>query len=530
MLYVEGLRLMLSDSVSRAEELFERALSQDSLHAPSMYQLALLRVDADSIEEGNRLCGKAMGIDSTNIWYRIAYGRTLLMMGRYSEALPEFKKITRSAPSNPENYHLLAAIYQQLAMPYSAIEVLDSAEIRTGLYPELHLNKCILLAEIGNLPRARTELERYRASFPYDVKAGMLLAAVYDYTKNDSLHAATLREVLAVEPTNPEALMRLYELSRRKGQEHEFVRAAVDMVWNSEIGFDTKAQIIKELTSDAKFCKRHLPQLTEMTRALVTQYPDRYEAVESHALFTIIVSGNRSGGVDMVKSFFRKHPDNASALEFITNFEGSQAQWDTIRHYYTLHHEALPKEVSPLIMLADIERYIYKDKKAAESYLKDAFRIAANDSVRSSIVSYQADVMHGEEQKTKAYKLYKKALKLNPDNASALNNYAYFLSLDSTDLARAEQMAARAVELTPGNASYLDTYAWVLFQQGHTQQALKIIKQAVSLDGMANSELLVHYGDILYATGEKFMARMYWRRALSAGHNAAEIEKRLKLP
>ena len=302
------------------------------------------------------------------------------------------------------------------------------------------------------------------------------------------------------------------------------------MVWNSEIGFDTKAQIIKELTSDANFCKRHLPQLTELTRALVTQYPDRYEAVESHALFSIIVSGNRSGGVEMVKSFFRKHPDNAAALEFITNFEGSQAQWDTIRHYYTLHHEALPKEVSPLIMLADIERYIYKDKKAANGRLKEAFRIAHNDSVRSSIVSYQADVLHSEEQKTKAYKLYKKALKLNPDNASALNNYAYFLSLDSTDLSRAEQMAARAVELAPGNASYLDTYAWVLFLQGDTQQALKIIKQAVSLDGMANSELLVHYGDILYATGEKFMARMYWRRALGAGHDPAEIEKRLKLP
>jgi Tfp pilus assembly protein PilF len=181
-------------------------------------------------------------------------------------------------------------------------------------------------------------------------------------------------------------------------------------------------------------------------------------------------------------------------------------------------------------MLADIESGIYKDKKAADGHLKEAFRIAQNDSVRSSIVSYQADVLHGEEQKAKAYKLYKKALKLNPDNASALNNYAYFLSLDSTDLPRAEQMAARAVELAPGNASYLDTYAWVLFLQGDTQQALKIIKQAVSLDGMANSELLVHYGDILYATGEKFMARMYWRRALGAGHDPAEIEKRLKLP
>ena len=117
-----------------------------------------------------------------------------------------------------------------------------------------------------------------------------------------------------------------------------------------------------------------------------------------------------------------------------------------------------------------------------------------------------------------------------PDNMAVLNNYAYFLSLDSVQLTRAEQMAERAVQLSPSNATYLDTYAWVLFKLGRTDQALKIIKQAVSLDKTNSTELLVHYGDILYATGEKFMARMYWRRALNAGHDPVQIEQRLKLP
>lgn len=528
-LYVDGVRLLMSDSLEAAEGQFRRALEFDPMHAPSLYELALMAVERDSLSEANELSRRALTVDSTDLWYRVAVGRTLLMMGRYSEALPEFKRIVAQAPNNPENYHLLAALYNEMEMPFSAIEVLDSAELRTGLYPELHLNKCALMVRVGQMDKARTELERYRANFPYDLQAGLMLAAVYDYTGRDSLYVGTLREMLAVDPTNPEVLMRLYDAAREKGKESEFLQTAVDMVWSDDVGFGTKAQIVGELTSDAAFCKRHFPQLTELTHALVTQYPEEYRAVELHALF-VMRSGSYRSGVDLVKGFFRRHPDNEQALELIVDFEGLNRNYDTVMHYYRLHRAARPESVEPLVMLASLEQYVYQDNKAAEKLYKEALKLSDNDSLRSSIVGMQADLLHAEGNTKKAYKLYDKALRLMPDNMAVLNNYAYFLSLDSVQLTRAEQMAERAVQLSPSNATYLDTYAWVLFKLGRTDQALKIIKQAVSLDKTNSTELLVHYGDILYATGEKFMARMYWRRALNAGHDPVQIEQRLKLP
>ena len=39
----------------------------------------------------------------------------------------------------------------------------------------------------------------------------------------------------------------------------------------------------------------------------------------------------------------------------------------------------------------------------------------------------------------------------------------------------------------------------------------------------------MHYGDVLYALGEEFMAGVYWRRALSGGHDPAEVNEKLKL-
>jgi hypothetical protein len=52
------------------------------------------------------------------------------------------------------------------------------------------------------------------------------------------------------------------------------------------------------------------------------------------------------------------------------------------------------------------------------------------------------------------------------------------------------------------------------------------MQQAISLDRSKSPEYSLHYGDILYALGEEFMAKTYWRKALERGADKEEIEKR----
>ena len=40
-------------------------------------------------------------------------------------------------------------------------------------------------------------------------------------------------------------------------------------------------------------------------------------------------------------------------------------------------------------------------------------------------------------------------------------------------------------------------------------------------------EKIYHYGDILKALGENFMAEIYWRKALEKGYDAGRIERRI---
>ena len=87
-------------------------------------------------------------------------------------------------------------------------------------------------------------------------------------------------------------------------------------------------------------------------------------------------------------------------------------------------------------------------------------------------------------------------------------------------------MITRALALSNNNSTYLDTMAWVLYKLGRYDEAKKYMQQALSRDRAQSAELALHYGDILHALGEDFMAKTYWRKALERGADKEEIERR----
>ena len=77
------------------------------------------------------------------------------------------------------------------------------------------------------------------------------------------------------------------------------------------------------------------------------------------------------------------------------------------------------------------------------------------------------------------------------------------------------------------NSTFLDTYAWIQSQLGNYEEARKFMRQALSYDSSKSYALPEHYGDILFALGDYFMARTYWGKALELGADKASIEERI---
>lgn len=103
-------------------------------------------------------------------------------------------------------------------------------------------------------------------------------------------------------------------------------------------------------------------------------------------------------------------------------------------------------------------------------------------------------------------------LKVQPNNAHALNALGYTLA-DRTDrLEEAYDMLTRAAELLPNNAAIMDSLGWVNYRMGNYDVAIGFLRSALSQ--YYDSEIAAHLGEVLWVSGNKEEAKSVWKEAL----------------
>ena len=136
----------------------------------------------------------------------------------------------------------------------------------------------------------------------------------------------------------------------------------------------------------------------------------------------------------------------------------------------------------------------------------------------------------------RADSLYLQAIEANPQDAEALNNYAYRLAKSGQDLESAERYAGQALKISPNEAYILDTYAYILLLKKNYTLAKLYQRRALSSTepDKISPDMYDHMGDIYLGLGEYTEAIEAWTQALSA-HKAKgsspdtlrEIEKKI---
>jgi Tfp pilus assembly protein PilF len=147
--------------------------------------------------------------------------------------------------------------------------------------------------------------------------------------------------------------------------------------------------------------------------------------------------------------------------------------------------------------------------------------------MKAQFLSNMGDVYHTQKKYEESDSLYTDALKYDPDNATVLNNFSYYLSLRKKDLDHAKQMSSYANTLVPNNDSYLDTYAWILFQLQDYKAAKEFQEKAMKSGGDKSGTILEHYGDILSKMGDKENALDYWKKAKALGVDSPTLQRKI---
>ncbi len=383
-----------------------------------------------------------------------------------------------------------------------------------------------LLIEADRIDEAAAITERYIAGAPFDEENRLALAEIYAYQRRDSLRAAMLNEVIDINPDNADALTSLADLYMSQGRTSMYLSVLKQYFTLPSVPLERKIGRLEMLTLNTSFYRSHYFEVGELALILISAYPGNPEVTELYADHAVR-GGNAEGALSTLKNRLRK-PDAPLNLFLKTiEIEAWLGRPDSVALWSDRALERFPDEIRIHLLRSSALQYMDRPREARKT-LKKALRAATTDSLRSEVWGAIGTLWHEEGNDRKTFSAYENALRYNKNNALVLNNYAYFLAIADEQLDRALGMAKRAIRLQENFATYLDTYAWVLYKTGDYPEARRVMQQALPLDREQNPELLMHYGDILWALGERFMASSYWRKARDAGWEpASEIEERL---
>ncbi len=526
-LFTEGFkRFRIYGDTTEALSFYDAAIAVDSSYAPAFYEAANALAQADPAR-ALKYSLTANRIDSTNEWFRTQLGRLYLMTNRVEDARELYETEVKRNPRNPDNYSMLAMIYQFNRQPYRAVMLLDSAETYLGRTDVLLSYKREILMGVGLYDRAIAESEAMIRDNPYDYQNYLALGEIYAATNKDSLAMANFEAARSLNPAGMDVVSAMNDYYMSRGDMPNFFATAKQLIMSDQIPRETKVSFYENMVRNLKFYRENFPRVEELAGLLLLKYPGDFDIMRLYAQ-SKIDAGNLETALAFYKNNLNDTLPDIRVFNMILDMEAYLNRVDSVAKYAAMAQKYFPDDPDLYIRQGSALAYYMQRRKAAMRSYEKALKLVQTDSARSVIYGIMGDTHQSGGDMRKSTKCYEKALLLWPDNIQVLNNYSYYLSEHGDDLERALQMSKKVMDSEPGNATYIDTYGWILFKLGRYGEAKEQLLRAISLDATGSDEIFLHYGDVLHALGDDFLAPIYWKKALEAGYDKEQVEERLK--
>jgi len=161
--------------------------------------------------------------------------------------------------------------------------------------------------------------------------------------------------------------------------------------------------------------------------------------------------------------------------------------------------------------------------------LKKAEILAGNDeAMKLQVITMRADIFYRMKDYENAFLQFNEALKINSEDLTVLNNYAYYLAEQNLRLKEAEDMIKKVIQTEKDNTTFLDTYAWVLYKRGKLREASKVMESIINRGQKPDAEWYEHYGYILKKQKKCDEAVLNWNIALKLDSSKTQLVKEIE--
>ena len=455
---------------------------------------------------------KAVELDPHNYWYKRRLADLYHAAGEIEMVVQMDESILSEFPDKTEVLYDLLDLYIRQQKFEKALSALDDIERVTGPSEQAARTRYDILRQLDRNEEAIKALEDFNDQFT----SPSVLSMMGDYYLSeyrDTLALSCYDEALRTQSDYVPALLGRAEVFRITRRYPEYFATVNSFIDSENIPVQAKGMYVGNIirSLDPAIINLHKDGFNGMVDRLVQRHPTDTTALATSGGF-YYATGQLEKGVECFRKAADLHPESLNQTVSCIQILIMAERWEEVRDRCIAAFDRF-QELGFMDYLNSANYYL----KDYDAVIRNCRYLIAREPKNTELVkscwAQIGDMNHLQGNSKEAYKAYDKALKIDPDYALVLNNYAYYLSEDGKQLKKALAMSKKTVEAEPDNATYLDTYGWILHLLGRDKDAKPYFKHAMLYGGKDSAVQLDHYAEVLYALGEYDLAKVYWSQA-----------------
>lgn len=522
-LFYDALRLKIIGAMDSSAMLLESCVAKNPKDDAACYVLAEYYAGKNRMSTGLKYAQQAHSVDPKNKWYIELLAIINQNLGNFEDAEKYFGELLETEQHNIDWLYGYSQAQLYNGKIKEAIVTYNKMIEEVGPTPELVKRKVDLMKDQKQDEAIVQELTALIKEYPSENADFASILVDYYQQKGEKEKAKQLLDQLIQEyPNNGMYQLNLSNYYSQIGDEANMYKYLKLAFANKEVELDTKIKMLIYLHDNQAKVDSNV---FELLNSLEKNYPESAKVYAIKGDF-MLKSEQKQQALNAFKNALKYDQSKFTIWNEVLVLQYETKAYDSLYAYGQKALEYFPSYAN-LYLLVGIGAFQIKQYDEAASYFAQGKNYTVNDKKMTAEFEFQLGNVASKQNKTaEAITHYDKALELDANNPLYMNNYAYFLANQNTNLERALSLSETATLMYSDVATYLDTRAWVLFKLKRYDEAKQWIQKALA-KAPQDAEINEHYGDILYFLGEKENALKYWKIAYESNKENSSLQHKI---
>jgi len=525
--FIEAVKQKLMGNIGEALQRLEQCLKINPESDAAYFQKAQLLVGLGDNAQGKVFAIKAHTLDPDNFWYLMMLAGLYYNDQNIDSAIIFYEKAVVLYPDRDD-------LLLNLGNLYSESGKYDNADLIFKRFDQKYgLNETSTVASIKNLMLAKRYDEALEKTnlllneFPDETLYNGLLAEIYHAKGENDKATNVYKKLLVKNPDEPAVQLSYCDFLLNSKSYKEFFLFLNKPLLNEDLARENKISLMGRLIETPEIVYQYANNI--QVALMILEADNINDDLILLLRPELLIKQNKfEDAAQRLEEIISGNPDNYFAWEKLLLVYLEQ------KNFKKLQEKG--RECSTRFNMSFLAKMLYawgatenRDYDVAVDELRKAAILAGdNKEMIMQVLSLRADVYYRQKRYNEAFDTFDQALKVDNNDLTILNNYAYYLAEQNLRLKEAEIMSERVIKTESDNPTFLDTYGWVLYKRGKLRQAQKVMESIISKEGEHDPVMYEHLGYIFKKRRDCKNAVINWNIALKLDSTKTELREEIK--